>query len=104
MTARFHEIEADIHYLTTEEGGRKTGVGSGYRGQFFYDGEDHDAIQFFPRLSEDAMVELGTVVRALVRFPQDRWVAVHARRIAIGTPFEIREGRRTVGRGIVTRV
>ena len=66
---KFHEIEAEIRYLTTEEGGRKNGVYSGYRGQFYYDGDDHDGGQFFPEQSEGEMVELGNTVHALVRFP-----------------------------------
>ncbi|MEZ6138980.1 MAG: hypothetical protein R3B84_00280 [Zavarzinella sp.] len=48
MSAIFHEIEAEIRYLTTQEGGRKTGVSSGYRGQFYYGGQDYDGFQYFP--------------------------------------------------------
>ncbi|MFK7032208.1 EF-Tu C-terminal domain-related protein [Flavobacterium oreochromis] len=40
-------FEAEIYYLTEAEGGRKTAVASGYRGQFFYDGRDWDAPQEF---------------------------------------------------------
>ena len=49
MFADFHEIEAEIRYLTTEEGGRKHGVISGYRGQFYYGGDDciHSGSFFF---------------------------------------------------------
>ncbi|WP_417395852.1 hypothetical protein [Gimesia chilikensis] len=39
---KYHEIEAEVYYLTTEEGGRNNGVRNGYRGQFHYDGGDHD--------------------------------------------------------------
>ncbi|MFK7001015.1 hypothetical protein V3470_07600 [Flavobacterium oreochromis] len=42
-----HHLEAEIYYLTEAEGGRKTAVASGYRGQFFYDGRDWDAPQEF---------------------------------------------------------
>lgn len=63
----FREIEAEIRYLTTEEGGRNSGVLSGYRGQFFYDDRDWDGSQYFPDVTEGTMVELGTTVRALVR-------------------------------------
>ncbi|ANO49162.1 hypothetical protein V8245_12300 [Flavobacterium columnare] len=35
-------LEAEIYYLTEAEGGRKTPVASGYRGQFYYDGKDWD--------------------------------------------------------------
>ena len=104
MSAGLHEVEAEIRYLTTEEGGRETGEFSGYRGQFYYGGNDYDGFQFFPDLSDDQMVELGTTVRARVRFLQERWDVVHSKRITVGMPFEIREGNRTVGRGRVTKV
>lgn len=101
---KFHEIEADIRYLTTEEGGRKNGVLSGYRGQFYYDGDNYDGFQFFPDQSEGEMVELGITVNALVRFPQSRWDQFHSKRIFVGMEFEIHEGAKVVGRGTVKRV
>jgi translation elongation factor EF-Tu-like GTPase len=104
MCAGFHEIEVVIRYLTTEEGGRQTGVCSGYRGQFAYGGNDYDGFQFFPDIRDNSMVELGTTVPAVVRFPQRRWDQFHSPRITVGMPFEIREGSRTVGRGRVTKV
>ena len=104
MSADFHEVEAEIRYLRTEEGGRRTGVCSGYRGQFFYEGDDYDGFQYFPHIPDNALVELGTTVRALIRFRQERWQEVHSKRITVGMPFQIREGNRTVGRGIVTKV
>jgi len=104
MSVGFHEIEAEIRYLTTDEGGRKTGVLSGYRGQFFYEGYDWDGIQYFPDLPNDVFVELGRSVRALISFPQARWESVHSKKITVGMPFLIREGSKTVGRGIVTKV
>jgi elongation factor Tu len=104
MSDVFHEIEAEIRYLTTEEGGRRTGVSSGYRGQFFYEGEDHDGFQYFPELPDGAIVELGATIRAVIRYRQEQWEDVHSKRITVGLPFQIREGNRTVGRGIVTKV
>ena len=102
MSNLYYEIETEIRYLTTEEGGR-TGVFSDYRGQFWY-GENHDGFQFFPDLAPGERVELGVTVRALVRFPLARWKVFHAHRITVGMEFEIREGRRTVGRGRVTKL
>lgn len=103
MSADFHEIEAEIRYLTTEEGGRRSGVFSGYRGQFYYGGNDYDGSQFFLDVPDDEMVELGTTVRASIRFLRKRWEEFHFKHITTGMPFEIREGNRTVGRGRVTR-
>ncbi len=99
-----HAIEAEVRYLTTEEGGRRTGVFSGYRGQFYYGGNDYDGFQYFPDKADDEMVKLGMTVRAVVVFSQQRWDEVHSRHIAVGMPFEIREGDTTVGRGRVTKV
>jgi translation elongation factor EF-Tu-like GTPase len=104
MSVDFHEIEAEVRYLTTEEGGRRTGVYSGYRGQFFYEGDDYDGFQYFPDLPNGAMVELGRSVRTLIRFRQEMWKDVHSKKIIVGMPFQIREGPRTVGRGIVMKV
>lgn len=80
---KYHEIEAEVYYLTTEEGGRKNGVLNGYRGQFHYDGGDHDGGQFFP---------------------QRQWDEIHSGRIKIGMSFFVREGAKVVGRGRVKRV
>ncbi len=63
-----HAIEAEVRYLTTEEGGRRTGVFSGYRGQFYYGGNDYDGFQYFPDKADDEMVKLGMTVRAVVVF------------------------------------
>jgi len=103
MAAAFHYIEAQIRYLLTEEGGRRTGVCSGYRGQFYYNGDDHDGFQFFPD-NEDGIALLGVTARTLVQFSQERWEEVHSKHIAVGTRFEIREGNRTVGHGVVTNL
>ncbi len=104
MPVNFHEIKTEIRYLTTEEGGRNTGVYSGYRGQFYYDGYDYDGFQYFPELQDNEMVELGTTVKALVRFPQERWDEIHSNQIKVGMEFEIHEGAKVVGRGIVKSI
>ena len=99
-----HVIEARIRYLTRAEGGRQTGVASGYRGQFYYGGNDYDGFQWFPDFNRGDYVQLGTEVRTFVEFLKGRWNEVHKLAIHVGMPFEIREGRRVVGTGIVTRL
>jgi translation elongation factor EF-Tu-like GTPase len=96
-----HVIEARIRYLTTAEGGRQTGVFSGYRGQFYYGGNDYDGFQSFPDVE---CVVLGTEVRAFVEFSKARWDEVHRHSIYVGMPFEIHEGAKVVGKGIITRL
>lgn len=61
-------------------------------------------VSFFPDVPDGVLVDLGTTVRALIRFHPDRWEQIHSRRITVGMAFEIREGARVVGRGVVTRV
>jgi translation elongation factor EF-Tu-like GTPase len=100
----YHVIEARIRYLTREEGGRASGVASGYRGQFYYANQDFDGFQFFPDARPAEFIALGRDVRAFVRFVSDRWEKVHKQRVHVGMPFEIREGNRMVGSGVVTRI
>jgi translation elongation factor EF-Tu-like GTPase len=67
-STKWHIIEARIRYVTTREGGRESGVSSGYRGQFFYDGKDYDGFQSFPDFELTEVVEQGKEVRAFVQF------------------------------------
>ena len=98
----WHTIETRVRYLTTAEGGRKSDVASGYRGQFYYGGENYDGPQFFPDYKDGEFVSLGDTVRVYIKFPADRWELSHSERIYEGMPFEICEGKKVVGRGTVT--
>ena len=89
--------EAMIVYLRPEDGGRKTAPASGYRGQFHYEGADWDAIQSF----KAPTAKLGEPVDVYLRFCNP---SAHRGRLQVGTAFEIREGPRTVGRGLITQV
>ena len=92
------DIEAEIRFLTTEEGGRSSPAFSGYRPQFYYDGRDWDAPHEYP---DSYTVFPGETVRAFLGFlsPQE-----HIGKITVGMKFEIREGTRTVGTGVVTKI
>lgn len=105
METQWHQIQTEIRYLTETEGGRKSGVFSGYRGQFHYidDHSDWDGFQYFPDHAQQ-IVPLGETVRAMIRFAYDRWEVTHKNRIHEGMDFEIREGARLVGNGRVTDV
>ena len=92
------DIEAEIYYLTTKEGGRNTPVFSGYRGQFYYNGLDCDAPQEFPDMEE---VKPGETVRAYLAFLSPQ---LHANNIHEGMEFLVREGAKTVGKGKVTKI
>ena len=92
------ELEAEIYYLSAEEGGRFGFVASNYRGQFYYDGIDYDAVQNLLgkeicNPGESTKVQLQTVSPPY-----------HMGKFYLGKEFEIREGARTVGKGKITKV
>jgi translation elongation factor EF-Tu-like GTPase len=91
------DLAAEITFLTPEEGGRRTFILSGYRGQFYYDGSDWDASYVF---SHDS-VEPGESVEALITLNNR---TAHEGRFYPGKEFEIREGIRIVARGCMTWV
>lgn len=92
------DIEANIRFLTPEEGGRHTPARSGYRPQFYYDGHDWDARQEYPDVE---WVHPGETARTLLWFLSPD---AHLGRIRVGMEFEVREGARIVGRGRITKV
>lgn len=92
------DIEAEIAFVPTERGGRKTPAFSGYRPQFYYDGHDWDADQEYPDVGSALP---GQTVRALLRFASPD---VHVGRVYPGLEFQIREGARIVARGRVTKI
>jgi translation elongation factor EF-Tu-like GTPase len=93
------DIEAEIYFFTTEEGGRMNPVLSGYRPQFHYDGYDWDAIQNYVGVVEP--VQLGQTVTAHLYFLSPQY---HVGKLYPGKEFLIREGSKVVGRGRVTKV
>ena len=92
------DIEAEITYLPTQAGGRRNYIGTGYRGQFYYDGTDWDAQQTFIGCER---VEPGSNVKATLCFASPQ---AHDEKLAVGTVFLIREGSKTVGYGKVTSI
>ena len=92
------ELEAEIYYLTTEEGGRKTAIHSGYRGQFSYDGHDWDAPQEF---IDKEICNLGETVKVYLQTTRPE---IHTGRFFLGKEFEIREGAKIVGKGKITKI
>ncbi len=92
------ELEAEIYYLTAQEGGRQTGVATNYRGQFFYDNHNWDAEQKF--LGKE-YCELGQNIKVLLRTASPDF---HCGKFFVGKKFEIREGARIVGKGTITKI
>src|SRR5437667_3563745 len=92
------DIEAEIAFVPTEQGGRKTPAFSGYRPQFYYDGHDWDADQEYPDVES---VLPGQPVRALLRFASP---ASHFGRVHPGMEFQVREEAHVVAHGRVTQI
>src|SRR5262245_45993974 len=92
------DIEAEVTFLPTEEGGRQTPARSGYRPQFYYDGHDWDAIQDYGPVD---VVFPGQTVTAYLSFLSP---SCHLGRLYPGKEFLLREGQRAVGRGVVTKL
>jgi elongation factor Tu len=84
---------AEIFLLNAGEGGRKTPCGSGYTPQFYFGASDVPG----KLILGDRL--LGPGERAEVEFELGHAVALEA-----GMRFAMREGGRTVGAGIVSRV
>jgi len=91
-------VEADVHFLRSEEGGRSRPVCSGYRDQCYYEHRDWDAQQEFPDVEQ---VRPGDTARALISFLSPD---AHRGRVTPGMAFEVREGPRTIGHGRITRI
>jgi translation elongation factor EF-Tu-like GTPase len=92
------DVEAEITYLTTEEGGRRKPGFNGYRPQFRYDGHDWDAIHTYPDVE---LVMPGQTATAYLSFISPE---CHVGRLFPGKKFEICEGARVVGRGRITKI
>ncbi len=89
------DFEAEVYILTKEEGGRHTPFFKGYKPQFYMRTTDvTGAVELPPNVE---MVMPGDNLKFVVTMGQP--VALE-----IGTRFAIREGGRTVGAGVVTKI
>ena len=89
------KFEAEIYILTKEEGGRHTPFFSGYRPQFYVRTTDVTGTVNLPDGVEMCMP--GDNIKATCEL-------INPIALEEGTRFAIREGGRTVGAGVVTKV
>ena len=89
------EFEAEIYVLTKEEGGRHTPFFNGYRPQFYFRTTDVTGELFLPEGQEMAMP--GDNVKITVKLITPIAMNENLR-------FAVREGGRTVGAGVVTKI
>lgn len=92
------DVEAEISFLRTEEGGRQGFAVTGYRPQFYFNGEDHVAIQEFVD-KERVYPGESVTARLYLLHPELLY-----RSIRVGDGFKIREGQRVVAQGKITRI
>jgi elongation factor Tu len=91
------KFTANVFVLSKEEGGRHTPFFSGYRPQFFFRTTDVTGSIHLPE--EVSMCMPGDQVEVTVELSPDTPVAMDD-----GLRFAVREGGRTVGSGVVTRI
>jgi len=89
------KFEAETYILTKEEGGRHTPFFDGYRPQFYFRTTDVTGVAHLPEGTE--MVMPGDNVRLRIELITP--IAMDE-----GLRFAIREGGRTVGAGVVTKI
>jgi elongation factor Tu len=89
------EFEAEIYVLSKEEGGRHTPFFNGYRPQFYFRTTDVTGAIDLPEGTEMAMPGDNLKIKAKLIAP----IAMDE-----GLRFAIREGGRTVGSGVVSKV
>ena len=87
--------EAEVYVLTKEEGGRHTPFFQGYRPQFYFRTTDVTGVVTLPAGTE--MVMPGDNIRVTIELITP--IAMDE-----GLRFAIREGGRTVGAGVVTKI
>ena len=95
---RARNIEAEITFLRTEEGGRQGPVRSGYRPQFHCNDQDWDAMHEYV---DREWVHPGETVKAYLTFLSPQ---CHVGNVDVGTEFLVREGTKVVAKGHVTRI
>jgi len=89
------EFEGEIYVLTKEEGGRHTPFFKGYKPQFYIRTTDVTGEVHLPEGTEMVMPGDNLKVNVSLGAP----IAINE-----GTRFAIREGGRTVGAGVVTKI
>jgi elongation factor Tu len=91
------KFESEVYVLTKEEGGRHTPFFTGYRPQFYFRTTDVTGTATLPQGVEMCMP--GDNIKMTVELLPEAPIAMDE-----GLRFAIREGGRTVGSGLVTKI
>lgn len=89
------QFVADVYVLSKEEGGRHTPFFTNYRPQFYFRTTDVTGVVTLPEGTEMVMPGDNVAINVELISP----IAIEE-----GTRFSIREGGRTVGSGVVTKI
>jgi len=89
------DFEAEIYVLTKEEGGRHTPFFTGYRPQFYFRTTDVTGAVELLGGAEMCMPGENVTIKAQLGYP----IAMEE-----GLRFAIREGGRTIGAGVVSKI
>jgi elongation factor Tu len=89
------KFEGEAYILSKDEGGRHTPFFTGYKPQFFFRTTDVTGVVHLPEGVE--MVMPGDNVKIIGEL-------IHHVAMDVGLRFAIREGGRTVGAGVVTKI
>jgi hypothetical protein len=92
------DIEAEIYYLKTEEGGLSSFVYSGYRGTFHYNGQYNSAMQEF---IGQVTCYPGNQVKVYMAFAAPE---AQIGRLYEALKFDITEGARIVANGTILKI
>jgi elongation factor Tu len=93
-------FEAEVYVLTKEEGGRHTPFFTGYRPQFYV--RTTDVTGSITQFTADD----GSIVEMVMPGDRIKMTAelIHPVAIEAGMRFAIREGGRTIGAGVVSKI
>ena len=89
------KFKAEVYVLTKEEGGRHTPFFNGYRPQFYFRTTDVTGVVKLPDGTEMVMPGDNVSIDAELIMP----IAMEE-----GLRFAVREGGKTVGAGVVTKI
>jgi translation elongation factor EF-Tu-like GTPase len=112
MPVRAPDFEAEVRFLTADEGGRQSLAMQGYSPDIHYDDDEAEGLwMVWPRFIDDSGQELpkGTVIPQVARahfyIINDRLRrTVHRQRLREGVRFHICEGQRRVATCRVTKI
>jgi translation elongation factor EF-Tu-like GTPase len=91
---RFASFGAELELIPTDDGGRRSPVSSGYRPVALLDGESHEVAIYF---DGPPTMPGQTIGVSVIPLRIDFW-----RRLEIGEAIPLAEGKRSIGRLIVT--